>query len=77
MIEYFEKKKCQQGLGSIGKDCSLCLTSPSLTPFANKLLLVGILNKGWPPHIDNKKSGYNTTIRPYVLLPKYIYILKN
>ena len=46
MIEYFEKKKCQQGLGSIGKDRSLRLTSPNSAPVANRLLLVSIINEG-------------------------------
>ena len=75
---------CQQGLGLAGKDRSLRLTSPSLIPAANGLLLVGILSKGWPRHTDGEKSvqrpaqGYNTTLRvPIFYLPKkniYIYI---
>ena len=46
----------QQGLGSASKDRWLRLTSPSSTPVANGLLLVGILSEGWPPHTDGKNS---------------------
>ena len=61
--------KRQQGLGLAGKDRSPCLTSPGLIPAASRLLLVGTLSEGWPPHTDDEKSvwrptrGYNTTIR--------------
>ena len=58
----------KQGLGSAGKDRSLCLTSPGSIPATSGLLLVGILSEGWPPHTNGEKSvrhpahGYNTTI---------------
>ena len=66
----------QQGLGSASKDRWLRLTSPSSTPAANGLLLVGILSEGWPPHTDGEKSvwrpawGYNTTVRALFIFTK-------
>ena len=80
----FWKKKCQQGLGSIGKDRSLHLTSLGSILAASGLLLVGILSEGWPSHTDGEKSvrrlvrGYNTTIRAHFLFnKKNIYISEN